>query len=339
MYIVILKTMLSSSTMPRPLRLEYEDAFHHVMNRGRNRQTIFHDPDYFEAFLITLKEASERYDAVIHAYCLMTNHYHLLIETPKANLSQIMQHINGKYTQWYNRKRGKDGTLFRGRYKSVLVDEDSYLLQLSRYIHRNPLEVKRKMVEVLEDYPWSSYPAFIDKAKSPSWLCRDKTYQMLGQKSRCKGYKNYVEQGVDENVKRFYSKGNILGVLGSKEYREERREENDKTDLLTLRAALQDRPSIEEVLELVSKITKETSKDLKKSGKTSKAKSANRAFAMYVCKHYSDATYKVIASLFNLSHVGSVCYPLTRVKKEITDGEWMEEIACVENEYYVVKYT
>ena len=73
--------------MPRPLRLEYEKAFHHVMNRGRNKQAIFHNSDYFEAFLNTLKEASERYDAIIHAYCLMTNHYHLLIETPKANLS------------------------------------------------------------------------------------------------------------------------------------------------------------------------------------------------------------------------------------------------------------
>ena len=325
--------------MPRPLRLEYEGAFHHVMNRGRNRQTIFHDPDYFEAFLSTLKEASERYDAVFHTYCLMSNHYHLLIETPKANLSQIMQHINGKYTQWHNRKRGKDGTLFRGRYKSVLVDEDSYLLQLSRYIHRNPLEVKRKMVERLEDYRWSSYPAYINKAKTPTWLRSEKTYQMLGQKNRYKGYFNYVERGIDEDIKQFYSKGNILGVLGSKEYREERRKENDKTDLLALRAALQDRPSIEEVLEQVSKITKVASKNLRKSGKKSKVQSANRAFAMYACKHYSDSTYKIIAEFFNLSHVGSVCYPLTRIKKEIGDGGWKKEIARVEKEFYIVKYT
>jgi len=237
------------------------------MNRGRNRQPIFHERDYFEAFITTLKEASERYDAIIHAYCLMTNHYHLLIETPKANLSQIMRHINGKYTQWHNRKHGKDGTLFRGRYKSVLVDEDSYLLQLTRYIHRNPLEVKRQMIEQLEDYPWSSFPAFIDKVKSPPWLFRDKTYQMLGQKQKYRGYQQYVELGIDEEIKRFYSKGNILGVLGSKEFREERREENENTDMLALRAALQDRPSIKEVLMLVSKIINESTCNLRISGK------------------------------------------------------------------------
>ena len=110
--------------MPRPTRLEYEGAYHHVMNRGRNRQTIFHDRRYYEEFINTLTEAKEKFDAVIHAYCLMGNHYHLFIETPRANLSRIMQHINGLYTQRHNRLRKADGTLFRGRYKSVLVDED-----------------------------------------------------------------------------------------------------------------------------------------------------------------------------------------------------------------------
>ena len=129
--------------MPRPIRIDYQGAFHHVMNRGRSYQTIFHDKACFESFLRTLKEASEQFDAVIHGYCLMTNHYHLLIETPKANLSRIMRHINGVYTQRYNRMRNVDGPLFRGRYKAILVDKDAYLLQLSRYIHRNPIEIKR----------------------------------------------------------------------------------------------------------------------------------------------------------------------------------------------------
>ncbi len=85
--------------MPRPTRIEYEGAFHHVMNRGRAHQTIFHDKAYFEAFLYTIEEASTQFDAIFHAYCLMSNHYHLLVETPKANLSRIMRHINGVYTQ------------------------------------------------------------------------------------------------------------------------------------------------------------------------------------------------------------------------------------------------
>ncbi len=184
--------------MPRPPRIEYEGAFHHVMNRGRDSQTIYWDDEDYVVFLGTLAEVTKEYHAVIHAYCLMTNHYHLLIETPKANLSQIMKHINGFYTQRFNRKYKKDGALFRGRYKSILVDEDSYLLQLTRYIHRNPVEVKKKMVKQLSDYPWSSYPAYINQAKAPDWLFREKTYQMLGHRYRYKGYYDFVEKGIDE---------------------------------------------------------------------------------------------------------------------------------------------
>ncbi|WP_196141204.1 transposase, partial [Aliikangiella sp. G2MR2-5] len=222
--------------MPRPTRIEYQGAFHHVMNRGRHRRTIFHDTRYFEAFLKTLEEAHQRFDAVIHAYCLMSNHYHLLIETPKANLGQIMKHINGLYTQRYNRLKKVDGPLFRGRYKSILLDADAYLLQLSRYIHRNPLEVKRVMVNQLEDYRWSSYAAYLNKVKAPDWLYREKIYQMLGQRQRYVGYANYVEKGIDEDIKRFYNKGNVLSVLGDKEFREARRSENEDLDLARLRS-------------------------------------------------------------------------------------------------------
>ncbi len=143
----------------------------------------------------------------------MNNYYHHLIETPKANLSQIMKHINGLYSQRYNRLKKVDGPLFRGRFKSVLVDADAYLLQLSRYIHRNSLEVKRRMVELLEGYRWSSYPAYINKVKAPTWLYREKTYQMLGHKKRFVGYANYIEQGVDEDIKRFYNKGLLFSFL------------------------------------------------------------------------------------------------------------------------------
>ena len=105
--------------MPRPQRIEYENAFYHVMNRGRGRQAVFHDPRYYQAFLETLAEVHQRFHCVIHAYCLMGNHYHLLLETPDANLSRIMRHINGVYTQRHNRLKKTDGALFRGRYKRI----------------------------------------------------------------------------------------------------------------------------------------------------------------------------------------------------------------------------
>lgn len=331
--------MVISQIMPRPVRIEYEGAFHHVMNRGRNRQIIFHDETYFEAFLQTLQEASKQFDAIVHAYCLMPNHYHLLIETPKANLSRIMQHINGIYTQRHNRKQNKDGTLFKGRYKSILVDQDRYLLQLSRYIHRNPIDVKRTIVQSLEDYRWSSYSAYINQSKAPKWLCRDKTYQMLGHKQRYKGYQNYVEQGVDDDIKRFYSKGNILGVLGDKEFRAICEEEYKETDLLALRAALQDRPEMAAIVTVIGQLTKTTPAQLLKRSKGKQGAAPNRAFAIHACHYYSGATYKEIAQYFGFSHIGSVCYPVAKVKKEIAKGEWEKLIRAIEKELFIVQYT
>jgi len=129
--------------MARPIRIEYENAYYHVMNRGRGHQAIFKNDHYYHAFIDTLSEASERFDLVVHGYCLMGNHYHLLLQTPHANLGRVMRHINGVYTQRYNRLKKTDGPLFRGRYKAILIEEDAYLLRLSRYIHRNPIETKQ----------------------------------------------------------------------------------------------------------------------------------------------------------------------------------------------------
>jgi putative transposase len=144
----------------------------------------------------------------------MGNHYYLIIETPNANLSRLMRHINGVYTQRYNRLKKTDGSLFRGRYKSILVDQDSYLLQLSRYIHRNPIDMKRPLVELLADYRWSSDPAYVGKIDPPEWLYRDKTYRMLGHDDPSTGYANYVAAGVDKDTADFYRKGNIATLIG-----------------------------------------------------------------------------------------------------------------------------
>jgi len=323
--------------MPRPVRIEYEGAFHHVMNRGRQRRSIFDDDDDYLAFLNLLSEVTKEYNAIIHAYCLMTNHYHLLIETPKANLSTIMKHINGIYTQRYNRKYKKDGTLFRGRYKSILVDEDSYLLQLTRYIHRNPLEVKKKIVKCLSDYPWSSYPAYINNVKTEEWLYRERTYQMLGYRHRYKGYLAYVEQGVDEDIKRFYGKGNVLSVLGDKEFRTEKKDENELLDIEKLRLALEDKPSLDELMVKIEKLIKQKSEDLRRRSNGRRRDLPYRAFAIYACNRYSRADQQEIAKYFNLNHRGSVSPAINRIKKEINEGVWFKEIKGLEKSLFIVK--
>ena len=117
--------------MSRPQRIIYEDAWYHVMNRGAGRRKIFNDRADREIFLETLGEACHQFCIEVHAYCLMGNHYHLLLKTPQANLSRAMRHINGVYTQRYNRSNKTDGSLFRGRYQAILVDSDAYLLHLN----------------------------------------------------------------------------------------------------------------------------------------------------------------------------------------------------------------
>jgi len=316
--------------MPRPQRIEYESAFHHVMNRGRDRQVIFRDATDFEAFLEVLSEASEVHQGVFHAYCLMSNHYHLLIETPKANLSQVMKHVNGLYTQRYNRRHKKHGPLFRGRYKSVLVDEDAYLLPLSRYIHRNPIEVKRPTIQSLSDYPWSSYPAYMGKGKAVKWLARDKTYAMLGRRQRYKGYANYVGLGVDEDIQRFYSKGNVASVLGDKEFTVARKEDHDALDLDNLRSALEDKPALSEVLTLVSEVTKQDVNELRQRSVGRRVDLPYRAFAIYASARYSCDDHSSIAEYFGLSHRGSISNTLTRVRKEVSGGRWAREIKRLE---------
>ena len=154
--------------MARPLRITYPGAYYHITSRGNEKKPIFKNRSDRERFLEYLKSATERYDAVIHVYCLMGNHYHLLLETPSGNLSQIMRHINGAYTTYFNVKRKRSGHLFQGRYKSILVDKDEYAKELSRYIHLNP--VRAEMLKNAEEYQWSSYQFYIGKKKSPDWL-------------------------------------------------------------------------------------------------------------------------------------------------------------------------
>ena len=146
--------------MARPLRIEYKNAIYHVLNRGRRREEIFwNDADYY-MFLNTLQEAVDQFGIVIHSYSLMPNHYHLLIQTPKGNLSRAMRHINGVYTQKFNAMHNLEGTLFKGRYKAILIEEEEYLLQLVRYIHQNPY--KANLEKHLGEHMWTSHKAYLE---------------------------------------------------------------------------------------------------------------------------------------------------------------------------------
>ena len=172
--------------MARPLRVDYPGAFYHVINRGNNQENIFKNKRDKEKFLEYLEKAHQRFSIIIHTYCLMSNHYHLLVQTPEPNLSVAMQWINVSYATYFNKKRDRQGHLFQGRFKAILIDADEYLTHLSRYIHLNP--VRAKMVETPDEYPWSSYPAFIGKPKTLKSFESDRLLSYFGKNKKDSKY-------------------------------------------------------------------------------------------------------------------------------------------------------
>jgi putative transposase len=177
--------------MARPLRIEYPGCFYHVTSRGNEQKDIFKSRRDREKFLTYLQSSVERYGARIYAFCLMTNHYHLLIETPKGNLSQIMRHINGAYTTYFNVKRKRFGHLFQGRYKAIIVEVDEYALELSRYLHLNP--VRAGMVKKPQDYEWSSYRCYTGLSAPPDWLSQHLILDHFGAPDQQGKYRSFVE--------------------------------------------------------------------------------------------------------------------------------------------------
>ncbi|GJL52529.1 MAG: hypothetical protein NPIRA01_37560 [Nitrospirales bacterium] len=301
--------------MPRPQRIAYNHAVYHVMNRGRARHTVFHDTQYYHAFLDTLTEVHIRFHGVIHAYCLMGNHYHVLLETPKANLSRIMRHLNGVYTQRHNRLKRTDGPLFRGRYKAILVEQDAYLLQVSRYIHRNPLDCKRPLVTNLSNFQWSSFQAYIGQAKAPSWLCRDTIYDLLDSKQRAQAYLRYVLEGVDEETVHFYHRNNRAAIMGDQPFKawvydellpNLEAEEKGQVILPSL--------TMDAIVTGVAHAYRTTPEQLTTVVKGPQKGNEARKLAMYLCQELADFQLKNIAEYFQLRHIGSVSFITHQVR-------------------------
>lgn len=181
--------------MSRPIRIQYPGAVYHVMNRGNARQAIFRTPDHYQLFLRCLAEAVQLWRLKLHAFSLMPNHYHLLIETPAGNLSRAMRHLNHVYTQRLNRMAGRDGHLFRGRYKSILVEDDAYLVELLRYIHLNP--VKAALAKSPELHPWTSHHYYLGRT-APDFLTTNRLLGYFGKRRSLARRKlhEFVLQGV-----------------------------------------------------------------------------------------------------------------------------------------------
>jgi putative transposase len=182
--------------MTRPLRLQFPGALYHVTSRGNRRSQIFRDDVDRTTWLDVLAMVCERHHCIVHSFCLMSNHFHLMFETVEPNLCRAMRQLNGEYSQLFNRRHSTVGHLFQGRYKAILVQKESYLLELSRYIVLNPL--RANMVASLDEWPWSSHRYFVGAAQSPAWLECD---WLLAQFGTCRthavtAYKEFVLDGI-----------------------------------------------------------------------------------------------------------------------------------------------
>jgi len=202
--------------MARPLRIEFPGAVYHVTSRGNARQPIFNDDEDKGGFLDTLSIVVERFNLLCHAYCLMENHYHLLVETPKGNLSKGMRELNGVYTQRFNQRHRRAGHLFQGRYKAILVEKDRHLLSLCRYVVLNPIRVG--LIKRPEQWRWSSYGATMGIKSRPSFLTIDWILSQFGGRRRAarEAYKRFVTGKADRESPWEALKGQIF--LGTEEF-------------------------------------------------------------------------------------------------------------------------
>jgi putative transposase len=204
--------------MSRPLRIQFAGAVYHVMNRGGAKQPTFIDDRDYQVFLDTVAEAFRLWGIEVFSYCLMRNHYHLCLRTPKGNLSRVMRHIDGIYTQRFNRRHSRDGALFRGRYKAILVDADEYLAAVVRYIHLNA--VKAGMARMPEEYRWTSHGYYYHGKGAPIWL---NTAEVLEQIGRRKAFHEFVLSGNEESLERYYAAQRKVPILGNEEFVEQAR--------------------------------------------------------------------------------------------------------------------
>ena len=234
--------------MARHLRLEYKGAIYHITSRGNERSDIFRDDRDKERFLEKLAEIVEEQHVLLYAYVIMSNHYHLLVETPRGNLSRFMQQLNTSYTMYYNVKHDRVGHVFSGRYKAKVVNGDEYLLALTRYIHLNPVKVGsmsgkgvEDKVKSLRNYRWSSYPGYAGIGKLEKWVDYGPLSELAGNYAgkRWVSYRFFVESGLaedDEELKEVMSRsskaigGKVFCREVEKEYRQAVEEKRAGTD-------------------------------------------------------------------------------------------------------------
>ena len=311
--------------MARQLRLEYEGAIYHITARGNERKKIYHSQRDYTKFKEYLKLSKKRFGCIVHAYVLMGNHYHLILETPEGNLSKVMHFLNGSYATYVNTKRKRSGHLWQGRFKSILVDRDSYLLELSRYLHLNP--VRAGMVDHPAEYLHSSYRYFVsdtsDDVSSPQVIL-----EMLSQEhvAARKKYQDFVEKTIGKELGNPFDAVYAGLVLGHESFvrstLDRLSNEQLQDEEIPCRRKLQCSISERQVVASVLHHFQLDEEDLPKPSGLSA-----RKWAIYLLKHYVGTTSREAGEVLDGMSCSAVAKSYQRFAKEVeSDPDLQKEI-------------
>ena len=319
--------------MARPLRIIYQGAVYHITLRGNERKAIFKDDLDRQRFLLKLEESLQRYEVHLHLYCLMTNHVHLVLATPRGNLSRFMQRLQTAYAVYFNRKYKRHGHLWQGRFGASVVEEDEYILKLSRYVHLNPVFTnavkalsKRERIEVLRAYRWSSYRSYIGKIKPLSFVEEEPILTMLSSslKQRRSTYRRFVETGImDIDAAFIENKKRSHLCLGSKGYMEQVKsmydslvEGVDNIENVSFRKPSQ-HCTAQEILVIVCDVMGIEEKVLYRRQRESLTRPL---VAQALCTH-AGLTQREIAKVLHLNSGASVSHMIKRLAEAIASGD------------------
>ena len=315
--------------MSRPLRLEFHGALYHVTSRGDGQESIYEDDEDRRACLAVLGEVVKRFNWSVHAYCLMGNHYHLLVETREGNLAKGMRQLNGVYTQGFNRKHHRVGHVFQGRYKSLVIDEDSYLLPLSRYIHLNPIRAEklaqsdgRTKIQYLKNYRWSSLPGYCFsreriKGADYAWLLKS-YFGGSGERGR-RAYWRYLCQAMEGEGENPFDRVVHQAILGAEGFVAKVKnkiawgKEREVPSLRGLRRSL----PIEKILEVVGSsagVKAEQILDRHTKGKQV------RQIAMEMCYRHCSVNQRKIGEVFGVDY-STVSQTRGRLKRKLQEDK------------------
>jgi putative transposase len=319
--------------MARPLRIQYPGAYYHVMNRGNRREDIFITDQDRQVFLDALADSCETYHIRLISYVLMFNHFHLLVQTPQANLSEFMRHFLVTYTVRFNRRNGRTGHVFQGRFKSLLVDEDEYLLPLSRYIHLNPIRTRRlekaevsEKCENLKKYPWSSFPGYCYLRKRTKhidygWFLS--TYFGEDTAKSRRRFCGYVYQAIEAEIENPFEDvvhQTILGAQDFVDWVKQKLPRKGQREIPSLNKLHHDMP-VERIIAEVAKAGNVNAQDLQ--DRKTKLKDLRR-MAMELCYRYSNDKQKEIGAIFGVDY-STVSQNRVRLKTKLKSNRKLEK--------------